>query len=1197
MLIETTQFAHSVDGGWSVGSKVLPLTTFLQHSEDPSWRGKTIAEDAELEGPNSVPNVNMEAISPFICIADPLTLRKMGISIRDLTLAVNSLSEEERKLIGRQTGFRIDDPLLQNYGLSPTYQNVLRQLMLKNGNLTEEGVSYAYSRGGWWTAASTFKEGLPTQFMQMDEATIKTFLRLAIATSLLPLRDLLKQNPELVREVNKRAFDLGKIYYKALHRLRDQIGRTPTIQEFFEYATQFFEEELFREINISNVQLLKEEQKKEEGKYRSLVQLCNEYGITHVIAGDQHPGWESGVKRLAANIELYTKGHKDDPFSHLTGSFEMYRLNRETANNPDLDFIELTLREQEVVTQAYNEAIRNLGGSIRLLNPNRNDTLVFLNTELGRRELRRRKIDNSGSIEWVFVEHSNENDADLSPVSVRYIFVGEENKYALYVNGHFIEEVKIESKNPNLEMMAIALEQELVKRMVGEEVAVSLKAVAALPAYQYSGNESVKKALLLPRFGSSYSPISAEFLRLLREKLPNERIPPVYVIRQHQQPYDALGSLGNFPINLGGEYGNFLGYFLGRSQISTSEFSRNWREYEKKAKVLLNELLISGDLRDKFEIMLRQMCENNMASPVYISWIEDAYRRYCQVSQTTAERKQDLSQLQSLLDLLKAYEESHSITPINTSLEELIAQAENSISAIISAYSQVLPASLSEALIQYEKFLNTISSVTEEKPGNFSLGLLSSIYNLSHYARFQLAQLSLEYLISSLNEANEESLRQLGRELGFSQLAYNEQNVLTPEIVISVLKKIAEERFRGKVKEVEEETGITEQSIIEKKDYIRSLTNLDKGLRELRSNFAQWKNKSDEEKRKLLKDYLNSYNLDHLMPSEDENIDDVLIRLLKKVNCYTSSVSGLNIIEEIKKLMVEGDNNKGRMERLTRELIKTLKKLLPQLDDSLIHNLFGETKINVIETLKSIIEKKGEISSEDVAAILSENEDERILLMEKLKDLFEGFIIGLNPQYFKVKEKEAEVNALERQYLIRLAEKLTQKSRDLGYQERFPDDIDLLNLDKLSNSRLRNFISFFNPNVDNGSLVLAYDFRGGLRQFQDKLEEEGNLYAKINNFLSGKNPFTVKLIEEINRLQEKVNNLKKEIETREGDNQYKHDLALLKTALAAHVKVLDGMTHLSKANSRQPFATLYLLGGPRMVEEVIKSVFYTLEIL
>jgi len=538
-LKDFTSFTHSLDGDWSIGTRVLPKTQYRQHLEPDSWQGKTIAEDAELDGPNSVPNVNMEAINPFICIADPQTLKSIGISIRDLTSAINLLSIRERELIGQQTGFRIDDPLLQNYGLSHIYQEALRSLMFKDSELTTEGVSYAFSKGGWWTAASTFKEGISTQFMEMDEATTKTFLRLAIATSLLPLRDLFRSEPEFVKEINERGFRLGKIYYRALHELREKIGRTPTIQEFFEYATQVFEENLLRQIDVSQISSLEGEKGEEKGKYRSLVKLCEKHGITHIIAGDQHPGWESGVKRLAANIELYNSHYKDDTFSYLKGSFEMYRLSEDVVNNPDFGFIELTLREQKVVTEAYNEAIRNLGGNMRLLDPERNDTLVFLNTELGRRELRRRKIDDKGSLEWVFVDHSNETNVDIPLATVKYIFTGKDNIYALYVNGHFTKEVEIKGKHTNLEMILRALEQEEIKRMVGEECAISLKAVAALPAYQYSGRDEVRKALLLPRFGSSYTPISGEFLRLLRKKLPNETIPPVYVIRQHQLPYDA----------------------------------------------------------------------------------------------------------------------------------------------------------------------------------------------------------------------------------------------------------------------------------------------------------------------------------------------------------------------------------------------------------------------------------------------------------------------------------------------------------------------------------------------------------------------------------------------------------------------------------------------------------------------------------
>jgi hypothetical protein len=1207
-VLQSTLFTHSLDGDWSIGARVLPKTQYRQHLEPDSWRGKTIAEDAELNGPNSVPNVNMEAINPFICIADPQTLKSLGISIRDLTSAVNALSREERERIGQQTGFRIDDPLSQNYGLSPIYQEALRSLMFEDSNLTEEGVYYAFSKGGWWTAASTFKEGISTQFMKMDEATTKTFLRLAIATSLLPLRDLFRSEPEFVREINERAFHLGKIYYRALHELREKIGRTPTIQEFFEYATQVFEENLLKEINVSQISSLEgEEGEENEGKYRSLVQLCNEHGITHIIAGDQHPGWESGVKRLAANIELHNLGYKDDPFSHLRGSFEMYRLSEDVVNNPDFGFIELTLREQEVVTEAYNEAIINLGGNMRLLDPQRNDTLVFLNTELGRRELRRRKIDDKGSLEWVFVHHSNETNTDIPLSTVTYIFTGEDNIYALYVNGRFTKKVEIKGKHTNLEMILRALEQEEIKRMVGEECAISLKAVAALPAYQYSGRDEVRKALLLPRFGSSYTPISAEFVRLLRKKLPNETIPPVYVIRQHQLPYDALAYLEEHTINLSGEYGNFLGYFLSRLEISTHEFSRNWRKYEERARVLLGELLKPGDLRDKFEIMLRQISENNMASPEYLSWIDEAYRRFLQASQTIAEKGQNLRQLQDMLNSLRI---SESITiPINASLEDLIVQARASISVIRDIYSQVLPDSLLNLINQYEEFLNGITPITEKKQEDFSLDLLNSMYNLSRYARLQLAKLSFQHLISTLSEANEESLRQLGnelshipeflkigRELGFSQLAYNEQNILTPEIVVYVLKRIAAERFRQTVQEIGRETGISEQFLEEKKMHIRLLNKPDKGLRELLSNLPQWKNKSKEEKRKLLENYLREHNLSHLMPTDNENIDEVLVRLLQKGNCYTSSINGLNIVNEIQNLLQNGDDN-SKLERLTRELIKTLRKIKPQLDNISPELFNNEAERNIFETLKSIAGKKGEISVEDMALILPEDENKRTLVIQTLKDLLGSFIRSLNPQYFEAKRQEAEIDELERQYLIKLAKKLMENSRVLGYQGEFTGEIDESKLNETSINRLRNLISFFNPNTDGGSTVLAYDFREGLRRLQDQLEKEGNLYAKINNFLSGKNPFTAKLFEEIDRLKETINNLQKEIEMMETDSKYQHDLALLKTALAAHIKVLEGMTHLSKANSRQPFANLYLLGGSRMVEEVIKRVFYTLEIL
>jgi len=1209
-VLQSTLFTHSLDGDWRIGGPVLPITQYLQHLEPKSWRGKTTAEGAELNGPNSVPNVNMEAINPFICIADPQTLKSLGISIRDLTSAVNALSREERERIGQQTGFRIDNPLSQNYGLSPTYQEALRILMFEDGNLKEEGVSYAFSKGGWWTAASTFKEGISTQFMRMDEATTKTFLRLAIATSLLPLRDLFRSEPEFVREINERAFHLGKIYYRALHELREKIGRTPTIQEFFEYATQVFEESLLEKINVSQISSSLEEEKRgeKEGKYRSLVQLCSEHGINHIISGDQHPGWESGVKRLAANIELYNLGYKDDPFSRLTGSFEMYRLDEDAVNNPNFGFIELSLREQEVVTEAYNEAIINLGGNMRLLDPQRNDTLVFLNTELGRRELRRRKIDDKGSLEWVFVDHSNETNVDIPLATVKYIFTGKDNIYALYINGHFTNEVEIKGRHTNLEMILRALEREEIKRMVGEECAISLKAVAALPAYQYSGRDEVKKALLLPRFGSSYTPISGEFLRLLRKKLPNETIPPVYIIRQHQLPYDALASLEEHTINLSGEYGNFLGYFLGRPEISTHEFSRNWRKYEERARVLLGELLKTGDLRDKFETMLRQISENNMASPEYLSWIDEAYRRFLQSSQTIAEKGQNLRLLQNMLGSLRT-SESEAI-PINASLVDLIIQARTSISGIRD-YSQVLPDSLLNLINQYEEFLNGIIPMTEteKKQEYFSLGLLNSMYNLSRYARLQLAKLSFQHLISTLSEANEESLRQLGnelshlpeflkigRELGFSQLAYNEQNILTPEIVVYVLKRIAAERFRQTVQEVERETGISEQILEEKRMHIRLLNKPDKGLRELLSNLPQWKNKNEEEKRKLLENYLREHNLTHLMPTNNENIDEVLVRLLQEGNCYMSSINGLNIVNEIQNLLQNGGDN-SKLEKLTRELIKTLRKIKPQLDTISPELFNNEAEKNIFEALKSIAGKKGEISVEDMALILPEDENKRTLVIETLKDLLGSFIRSLNPQYFEAKRQEVEINELERQYLIKLAKKLMEKSRVLGYQGEFTGEIDESNLNETSINQLRNLISFFNPNTDGGSTVLAYDFREGLRRLQDQLEKEGNLYAKINNFFSGKNPFTAKLVEEIDRLKETINNLQKEIEMMETDSKYQHDLALLKTALAAHIKVLEGMTHLSKANSRQPFANLYLLGAERMIEEVIKRVFYTLEIL
>jgi hypothetical protein len=1204
-----TSFSHSLDGDLRIGMSVLPITQYLQHLEPDSWRGKTIAEDAELNGPNSVPNANMEAINPFICIADPQTLKSLGISIKDLTSAVNALSRRERERIGQQTGFRIDDPLSQNYGLSPTYQEALRSLMFKDGNTTEAAVSYAFSKGGWLTAASTFKEGISTQFMEMDEATTKTFLRLAIATSLLPLRDLFRSEPEFVREINERAFHLGKIYYRALDELKEKIGRTPTIQEFFEYATQVFEESLLGKINVSQISSSLEEEKggEKEGKYRNLVQLCNEYGITHIVAGDQHPGWESGVKRLAANIELHNLGYKDDPFSHLTGSFEMYRLSEDVVNNPDFGFIELTLREQEVVTETYNEAIINLGGNMRLLDPQRNDTLVFLNTELGRRELRRRKIDDKGSLEWVFVDHSNEANVDIALSTVKYIFTGKDNIYALYVNEHFTKQVEIKGKHTNLEMILRTLEQEEIKRMVGEEVAISLKAVAALPAYQYSGRDKVRKALLLPRFGSSYTPISAEFVRLLRKKLPNDTIPPIYVIRQHQLPYDALASLEEHRINLSGEYGNFLGYFLGRLEISTHEFSRNWREYEKNAQVLLGELLKHGDLKDKFEIMLRQVSENNMVSPEYLSWIIEANIPFLQASQTIAEKRQNLRLLHNMSSSLRTSESE--IIPINATLEDLMIQAITSVYVIRNIYSQVLPDSLLNLINQYEEFLNGIIPVTEKEQEYFSLGLLNSMYNLSRYARLQLAQLSFQHLISTLSEANEESLRQLGnelshlpeflkigRELGFSQLAYNEQNILTPEIVIYVLKRIAAERFRQTVQEIEKETDISEQILEEKKMYIELLNKPNKGLRELLSNLPQWKNKNEEEKRRLLENYLREHNLSHLMPTNNENIDEVLVRLLQKGNCYTSSINGLNIVNEIQNLLQNGGDN-SKLEKLTRELIKTLKKIKPQLDIISPELFNNEAEKNIFETLKSIAGKKGEISVEDMAFILPEDENKKTLVIETFKDLLGSFIRNLNPQYFEAKRQEAEINELEIKYLIKLAEKLMENSRVLGYQGEFTGEIDESNLNETSINQLRNLISFFNPNTDGGSTVLAYDFREKLRKFQDQLENEGNLYAKINNFFGGKNPFTAKLVEEIDRLEETINNLQKEIEMMETDSKYQHDLALLKTALAAHIKVLEGMTHLSKANSRQPFATLYLLGGPRMVEEVIRRVFYTLEIL
>ncbi len=1153
--IYLTSFLHGVDGNWRAATN--PSYKAMKHTIQHRLKTITPAVDCELEGEHSGPNANFELTGFFILPGDLRILQSAtGQTPRSLAEAINNLPDEIKQLIQEASGFRIRGPLSEDRAHSPLYNIGLQECLIgPGGKITYEGASYIYTRSNWWTMADITPKNLPTEHMEVNKATEAGMLRMAIGIGL-QIIDLIN-NPAIRKEAQNRAKELYSIYTFTINKLRHELGRDPSITEFQKALVDKIER-LLIEQRLSPPQQIKLEDYPDLPPntqiWQSLSELAQDHDITHIIAGDQVGLWESGTKRLAANLEL-----KDEPYSQLGSSYDLLRLTAEAIGAPQFEFTELLLEHQEIATETYNRIMDEYRAPMRRLTSD--DTLLFINTETGRYELKR-KVDTKGNITLTIFLRDPKFNQEI-PIAQGCYIKTEANSYALYVDEELVDpSVNFQANQPNISMLQKLLTIEGVQRKIGSDPAISLKAVALLPSLCFIKKGEGNTALLLPRYGSGYAYLSEAFIKALREKLPPEdaqKIPPVYVIRSHLRPYNALSDIESFKMNLKGPF-RFLGYFFGKNEISSHEFAKEWEEASNTARCLIEEIKQAQGF-NKYEILLQQLTQQRMANPEYIEKvqqvIEDARKVRSEIDQINGQ----IQVLEGFLQLFKKEGEqekveSGDIITIGSVARRIILEITNSFSNLPPEIKKQLETRLNALLSGIESLLNDIGIPNAtEKDALPPLSLLDTLYTLSKAAREQMAITDFNQLITWLEKSEDGELQQLAAK-------YKETKPQDPTLVTQLLREIATIRFNRIQNEVHgfvlEKYGITLEELSQQVEKLRKphigLTKLAEQI-----NTIKRSSNTDEEAKRQIVDFLNNNNLTDLA-REVERGDKQIEDLFQLSGQYRASCQILNLINSLL------NSNQGSEEP---ELDKPLKKLIHRIKD--LPNLPSDIRESIINNdLEGV--KKWIITNPEIAL-----------------SFFEELILGINPLFRELKETEGRFTELKSEFSNELLQRLREEFRKLQQNSSSSER------ETTSSERETTRIEQFDPNKS-GSLLLAMDFRERLRGLHEKMKNQKDIFVLIIETLSGKDPLTKDLLEITKIINELIDSSKKRISQLKEDKSSIQDTSFLNVALAAHLKVLEAIASLPKGNSRQPLISLYILGGVPLIQAVIDRTFYTVEI-
>ncbi len=1143
-----TSFLHGVDGNWRAATDP-SYKAAKKHTIQHRSKTTTPAVVCELEGEHSGPNANFELTGFFILPGDLRTLQSAtGQTPRSLAEAINNLPDEIKQLIQEASGFRILDPLSEDRAHSPLYNIGLQECLIgPEGKITSKGASYIYTRSNWWTMADITPKNLPTEHMEVNKATEAAMLRMAIGIGL-PIIDDLINNPDIRKEAKNRAKKLYSIYTFTINKLRHELGRDPSITEFQKALVDKIER-LLIEQRLSPPQQIKLEDYPDLPPntqiWQSLSELAQDHDITHIIAGDQVGLWESGTKRLAANLEL-----KDEPYSQLGSSYDLLRLTAEAIGAPQFEFTELLLEHQEIATETYNRIMDEYRAPMRRLTSD--DTLLFINTETGRYELKR-KVDTKGNITLTIFLRDPKFNQEI-PIAQGCYIKTEANSYALYVDEELVDpSVNFPANQPNISMLQKLLTIEGVQRKIGSDPAISLKAVALLPSLCFIKKGEGNTALLLPRYGSGYAYLSEAFIKALREKLSPEdaqKIPPVYVIRSHLRPYNALSDIKSFNMKLEGPF-RFLGYFLGENEISSHEFAKKWGEASNTARRLIEEIEQAQGLEKKYEIFLQQLTQQRMANPEYIKKVQEAIKGARKVRSEIDQINDQVQALEGFLQLFKEEGEqkkveSSDIITSGSIARRTILEITNSFSNLPPEVKKQLETRLNALLSGIESLLNNIDIPNAtEKDTLPPLSLLDTLYTLSKAAKEQMAITDFNQLITWLEESEYGELQQLAAK-------YKEIKPQYPNLVTQLLREIATIRFNQIQNEVHrsvlEKYGITLEKLSQQVETLKKphigLTNLAEQI-----NIIKKSSNTDKETRRQIVDFLNNNNLTDLARKVEQGniqIED----LFQLSGQYRASCQILNLINSLL------NSNQGSE---APELDKPLKKLIDRIKD-LPNSPSYIRESNDLETVKNWI-----ITNPEIAL-----------------SFFEEFILNINPQFRELKETEGRFTELKSEF----SNELLQRLRD-GFRK--------LQQNSSSSERETTKIDQFDPNKS-GSLLLAMDFREKLRELHEEMKNQQNILVLIIETLSGKDPLTKELLEIIKIINELIDSSKKRISQLKEDKSFIQDTSFLNVALAAHLKVLEAIASLPKGNSRQPLINLYILGGVPLIQAVIDRTFYTVEI-